>query len=81
MFMYKNTVLILFGPQIFDIKMSVQAPIALLSNLTVGVVAKRSTVALSIAGSIPARNKFSYLSELHLVVPGLAVREYEFKCL
>ena len=46
---------------------------------TVGSVVECSSVALRVAGSIPARNK--YLFDLNLVVAGLAVCVCEFKCL
>ena len=44
-----------------------------------GWQSERSTAALHVAGSIPARTK--YLSDLHLPVPGLAVCVCEFECL
>ena len=41
-------------------------------------VVECSTDALRVPGSIRTRNK--YLYDLHLVVPGLAVCDCEFKC-
>ena len=45
---------------------------------TFDAVVERSTAALRVAGSIPARNQFY---GPHLVVPGLAICVCEFKCL
>ena len=45
---------------------------------TDGAVAKRSTAALHVAGSIPTRNK--YLYGLQIVVPGLGVCVRVFLC-
>ena len=45
-------------------------------DVTVGAMVERLTVALCVAGSIPARNK--YLYGLNVVVPGLAVCECDF---
>ena len=45
----------------------------------VDAVVERSTAALFDAGSISAWNK--YLYELHLVVTGLALCVFKFKCL
>ena len=46
---------------------------------TFGAVIDQSTAVLCVASLIPTRNK--YLYDLHVVVPGLAVCVYAFKCL
>ena len=46
---------------------------------TVSALAERSTAALRVAGSIPARNKYVY--DLQVDVPGLAVCVCDFLCL
>ena len=47
-------------------------------NGTVGAVGERTTAVLRVAGSIPARNKYSY--DLQIVVSGLAVCVCDFIC-
>ena len=60
-------------------KISFTAKIKALHNTnddTVKAMAERSTAALLVAGSIPARKK--YLYGLQVDVPGLAVSVYDF---
>ena len=47
----------------------------------VGAVIELSTAALRVASLIPLQNKFLYDPHLRVVVTGLVVSVYEFKCL